>query len=126
MPFKSAKCRLCYYQDTMLLPQSKISHFWSISTTSKYKKEILLFPKRDLPNSFPFAAWLVGLPSLLERKRHSNQRRGIHVPTHMLEVHSGASTFHLPTCVADALPGLPHLPVLMQDQFSASSHFPQS
>uniref|UniRef100_A0A4X1TR89 Uncharacterized protein n=1 Tax=Sus scrofa TaxID=9823 RepID=A0A4X1TR89_PIG len=60
MPFKSVKCRLCYHQDTMLLPQSKRRLLWSVSTTNRYKKEIFLFSKRVLPNSFPTAAWVVG------------------------------------------------------------------
>lgn len=82
MPFKCAKCRLCYYQDTMLLPQSKICHFWSIAPPANTRKKSFS-SKRVLPNSFPIAAWLVG-STLLERKRHSNQKRGTHAPTHML------------------------------------------
>lgn len=44
----------------MLLPQSKRRLLWSVSTTNRYKKEIFLFSKRVLPNSFPTAAWVVG------------------------------------------------------------------
>uniref|UniRef100_A0A671FRA8 Uncharacterized protein n=1 Tax=Rhinolophus ferrumequinum TaxID=59479 RepID=A0A671FRA8_RHIFE len=83
MPFKSAKCRICYHQDAMLLPQSKISHFWSISTTSKYKKEIFLFSKRVLPNSFPIAAWLVGSPFPAGEEKTQTRERAHMLLTHM-------------------------------------------
>lgn len=118
MPFTSAKCRIFCHQNTMLLPQSKKkknNHFWSINTTSKHKKEIFLFSKR-LPQHLPHGCTVGGV--LPERKRHSDQRRGVHAPTRLLEVDSGQSALHLPNCVASALPCLSCVPRLMQDLFS--------
>uniref|UniRef100_A0A2R8M9I4 Uncharacterized protein n=1 Tax=Callithrix jacchus TaxID=9483 RepID=A0A2R8M9I4_CALJA len=74
MPFMSTKYRTVCHQNTMLLPQSKRNHFWSINTTSnvkKKKKKSFSFLK-DFPNIYPMAAQLVGSC----RKGRDTQTRG--------------------------------------------------
>lgn len=125
MPFKSAKCRICYHQDAMLLPQSKISHFWSISTTSKYKKEIFLFSKRVLPNSFPIAAWLVGSPFPAGEEKTQTRQRAHMLLTHMRRGRFWSVNFSSAQlwsrCIARSSTF-----ASFDAGFSASSHFHQS
>uniref|UniRef100_A0A2K5RNA1 Uncharacterized protein n=2 Tax=Platyrrhini TaxID=9479 RepID=A0A2K5RNA1_CEBIM len=61
MPFTSTKYRIFCHQNTMLLPQSKRNHFWSINTT-------------NFPNIYPMAAQLVGS---CRRGRDTQTRGGV-------------------------------------------------
>nr|AAK57543.1 mutant internexin alpha [Homo sapiens] len=74
MPFTSAKCRIFCHQNTMLPPQSKRNHFWSINTTSVYIRKTSFSFLKDFPNTYPMAAQLVGS---CRRGRDTQTREGV-------------------------------------------------
>ena len=83
------------------------------------KKKSFSFLKGSCPTVFPLLpGQLVGSPSLLERKRCSDWGRSAHTVFTCQEADPGESSFHLPCCIAAALPRLPHVPSLMPNRFS--------
>lgn len=85
MPFRSAKCRQFYHQDTVLLPKSNRRSYSGQSTPpTSMKKQSFSFLKASCAAVSPLLHDWWALPTLLERKRYPDQRSDTHAPTRML------------------------------------------